>query len=153
MTRLWVIRRLRKLGLDDNFQYDVYIKEIRSVLEYCVPVWNGNLTETNSYKIEQVQKRVFKIILNQKYTTYEEACNKFNTCSLKERREALCLKFARKEVKKSHSMFTRFTPKFSSRSSTKMTVNEIFCCTEHYFNSGIPYLARLLNKHGTQTSK
>ena len=43
--RIWSIRRLKNLGLDNDFILDVYNKEIRSVLEFAAPVWNGALTE------------------------------------------------------------------------------------------------------------
>ena len=148
MTRIWIIRRLRKLSLDDSFLYDLFIKEIRSVLGYGAPIWNGNLSETNSDKIEQIQKRVLKIILSHRYTSYEDACEHFGTVTLKQRREILCIRFARKDFKKDASIFRKFQPKFTSRSSGKKVVEEIFCYTDHYFNSSIPYLARLLNKHG-----
>ena len=39
--RIWSIRRLKNLGLDNDFILDVYNKEIRSVLEFAAPVWNG----------------------------------------------------------------------------------------------------------------
>ena len=48
---MWTIRKLYKLGVNQKFIIDVYIKEIRSILEYNVPVWNGNLTMKESEKI------------------------------------------------------------------------------------------------------
>ena len=50
--RLWILRKLDKLGLSKDFILDVYTKEIRSLLEYGVPVWNGALTLADSLKIE-----------------------------------------------------------------------------------------------------
>ena len=63
MSRIWTIRRLKNLGFPEDFILDVYQKEIQSVLEYAVPVWNGALTEFDSREIEKVQKRILKILL------------------------------------------------------------------------------------------
>ena len=74
MGRVWILRRMKNLGLTNDVIYDVYIKEIRSILEFGVPVWNGGLSEENSNDIEKVQKIVFKILLMNKYSRYEDAC-------------------------------------------------------------------------------
>ena len=43
--KLWMIRRLILNGASLVDLTDVYIKQVRSVLEYGVPVWNSNLTK------------------------------------------------------------------------------------------------------------
>ena len=42
--KLWFLRRLKTLGAEDNDLKDVYIKQIRSILEYAAPVWHSSLT-------------------------------------------------------------------------------------------------------------
>ena len=54
MSRLWTLRRMKNLGLPNSIILDVYIKEIRSILEFGVPVWNGALTSQDSLKIESI---------------------------------------------------------------------------------------------------
>ena len=76
MKRIWTLRRLRKLGFSDSFIIDVYTKEIRSILEYAVPIWHGALTVKDSDKIERVQKIVLKFLLRHNYSSYTEACKK-----------------------------------------------------------------------------
>ena len=39
MKRMWTLRRMKSLNLDENLILDTYIKEIRSILELAVPVW------------------------------------------------------------------------------------------------------------------
>ena len=63
MKRLWTLRKLQKCGLSQQFILEVYKKEIRSILEYNVPVWNGGLTQKDSQKIEKIQKIVLKMLL------------------------------------------------------------------------------------------
>ena len=42
--RLWILRRLKHMGATDLDMVDMYIKQIRSILELAVPVWQGALT-------------------------------------------------------------------------------------------------------------
>ena len=99
--KLWMLRRLLKLKLSHLELFDVYIKEVRSILELAVPVWHSGLTIKQSNQIESIQKIAFKMILQ------NEACEKFSTISLKERRIKLCLKFAKKIFKSDFNMFTK----------------------------------------------
>ena len=39
-AKLWVLRRLKKLGARDTDLVDVYCKQIRTILEFASPVWN-----------------------------------------------------------------------------------------------------------------
>ena len=41
--KLWIIRRLKKFKLNTNQLVDVYKKEVRSILEYAVPVWHSGI--------------------------------------------------------------------------------------------------------------
>ena len=43
--RMWVIRRLKRLGASTADLKEVYIKQIRSVLEFSVSVWRPGLTK------------------------------------------------------------------------------------------------------------
>ena len=36
--RLWILRRLRSLGAKSNSLLDVYVKQVRSILEFGAPV-------------------------------------------------------------------------------------------------------------------
>ena len=49
--------------------YDVYTKEVRSMVELAVPVWHPGLTKNQSDDIERIQKVSFKIILQNQYST------------------------------------------------------------------------------------
>ena len=96
--RLWILRRLMKYHLTTAQLFDVYQKEIRSILELGVPVWHSSLSKALTRKIENVQKLAFKIILKNEYLNYESACIQLGTQSLKERRTMICNKFALKNI-------------------------------------------------------
>ena len=53
--KLWIRSRLDKLGLSKERLFDVYSKEIRSILELAVPVWHSGLTTMQSNNIERIQ--------------------------------------------------------------------------------------------------
>ena len=71
--KLWLLRRMKSLDLSIRQMLDIYCKEIRSILEMCVPVWHPGLTKKQTVNIEHIQKITFQIILTQNYVNYENA--------------------------------------------------------------------------------
>ena len=51
-SRIWMLRRLSKLGANQTEMLDVYYKQIRCVLELAVAVWTPGLTLEETYQIE-----------------------------------------------------------------------------------------------------
>ena len=45
LRRIWTLRRMKKLGLSNEVIFYVYIEEIRSILEFGCPVWNGGISK------------------------------------------------------------------------------------------------------------
>ena len=58
----------------------------------------GTVILNNEIDLERVQKSALKVILKDKYGDYKSALRKLNIESLFDRRELLCLKFAKKKV-------------------------------------------------------
>ena len=114
--------------------------------KYLFQIWVlvSSLTELNFVHV--------KIILGKGNLSYKISCEILKTEELKSRREQICLKFARKEFAKQESMFTKFTPKFASRSASNTLVQEVSCNTDRYFHSSVPYLSRLLNYHSKSSA-
>ena len=146
MKRIWILRRLRKLGFGDDFIIDVYKKEIRTVLEYAVQVWNGALTRKDSDKIERVQKIVIKFLLRQKYQSYTDACEYLQLEKLSTRRDQLCLKFVQKEYKNSTNFFKIIKNQNRRLVSKKKFVHEPKTRTKRHYSSPYVYLSRLFNE-------
>ena len=69
---------------------------IRSVLETNCPVFHSMLTLENKEDIERLQKIVLKILLDEKYTSYENACQLMQVETLETRRTNMFLAFASK---------------------------------------------------------
>ena len=143
--KLWILRRMIHLGLSDYLLYDVYCKEIRSLLEYGVPVWHPGLTQKDSNLIERIQKVAFKIILGDRYLNYDFSCLFFKTTTLANRREKLCKSFATKNLKSENSFFSLVNKNVNTRSKAR-NVKEFRCRTTRYKNSSLPYMAKLLNQ-------
>ena len=62
--KLWFLRRLRVLGANEDDLIDVYMKQIRSILEFAVPVWHSSLTGEDRADIERVQNVPCKLFLD-----------------------------------------------------------------------------------------
>ena len=91
-----ILHRLNEYDVPIEDLVLIYILYIRSVLEQSAVVWHSSLTEDNRNDLERVQKTALKVILKNKYHTYEYALQKTNLEALETRRESLCLNFARK---------------------------------------------------------
>ena len=95
-----MLRRLKNLGAKEEELLDVYTKQIRSVLEMAVPVWEPGLTKKEKKQLERVQKSAFSIILAPNYESYDIALNTLNMDTLSSRREVIFLNFAKKALRK-----------------------------------------------------
>ena len=148
MSKLWTLRRLMKLGFDDEFIVEVYTKEIRPILEFGVPVWNGALSNKNSDKIENIQKIIARMVFKGDYSSYSKSCDTLKLEKLHQRRQILCLNFARKEYKKPDGGIFKKKVTRSKRIQHNFLVEEPKARTSSYTKSCLSYLSKLLNTHG-----
>ena len=146
--RMELLRKVSTFGASWEQLKKIYILYIRSLLEQSCTVWHSGLTAENSEDLERIQKCALKIILQEAYKSYENALMMLDLENLDERRERLCLQFAKKCLgngkmkdlfppnQKTHPMLTRF--------------NEIYevnnAHTGRLQNSPIIYMQKLLNK-------
>ena len=146
-ARMELLRKVASFGTNIEEKKNIYILYIRSILEHSYVVWNNSLTSENAKDIERIQKAAVKIILGKQYKNYEEALEKIDLQPLDERRDELCLKFAKKCLKsdkmktifplneKSHDMDLRKTEKYFVKHAN----------TERMKKSAIPFMQNLLN--------
>ena len=85
--RLHILRILKRGGVPPANLLKVYFVLIRSVLEYCCPVWHYALPVKLSDSIEQVQQRALRIIFPA--MNYQEALATTGCVSLHTRRMGL----------------------------------------------------------------
>ena len=141
--KLWMLRRLKKLGASKEILVDLYNKQIRSVLEYASPVWNPGLSKADVQDLERIQKAAFSIIFSNQ--NYQDTLKIHKQKSLEERRLHLSKKFADKAAK--HAVFSSW---FREKSVTISTRNkskyvEVPFRTMKMKNSPIPAMTSILN--------
>ena len=148
---MWILRRLKKLGAEEQELIDTYIQQIRSITEMACPVWNAGITQQESRSLEKIQKTALAIIREDSHTGYHDALIHFGIETLKDGRERLSLKFAIKAYSnpKFSSWFPVNTPLVSTRSE-KIPLKAIVTRTRWYKKSPIPNLTDLLNCHSYQ---
>ena len=146
--RLWAISRLKSANVNNDDILHFFNVKIRSVLEYAAPVFTSMLTVENTGDIERIQKIAFKVILNENYSSYTQACDILNSKSLESRRKDLSLTFALKSLKsKNHSHFFKQRTCMIYKLRKIKAFEEPLCHSERYKSSPVPYLTRLLNEY------
>ena len=113
-------------------------------MKIAVPVWHSGLTNNQTAGIESIQKVTTQIILQENYSGYAFACEKFGTQTLEERRIKLCYKFATKNLRSDNSFFTRLSTTVETRNKSDI-VREFKCNFGRFQDSSLPYLAKLIN--------
>ena len=80
-----MVKRLKNRGANLKDLVEIYTKQVRSVLEFGVPVWNSKQTKEEIIDIELIQKSFLHIALQNCYLDYENALFKSNLEVLEER--------------------------------------------------------------------
>ena len=147
MSKMWLLRRMKSTNIEPEIILDYYIKEIRIIAEHGVAIWNSGLTVSQVQTLEKIQKVALKIIMGDRYTTYEKARINFGLKLLSERREDLCINYALKLFKSKYcsTFFTPATQNVATRN--KNLVVEPFCNTKKCYLAPHSYLARLVNQN------
>ena len=146
--QIWMLRNLKRFGANKGHLVEVYIQQVRSIVEQDFPVWNPGLNQHECQTLERVQRTAVAILRGEVHTSYREALNNLNLETLKIRREKLCLKFAKKANKhpKFKNWFCLNKNSIKTR-SPKLPLKEIKTRTKRYRKSPLPYMTNMLNKH------
>ena len=155
-ARLWMLRRLKKLGATQSEMIDVYYKQIRCILELAVAVWTPGLTKAEGYQIERVQKCALHVIMGDNYQSYDHAAEFLEVDKLSDRRSKLCLNFARRL--ENHPKYSTWfhpaeelLPPYIKTRSEKTLVQSKYtpvpCRTDRFSRSPLPFLTELLNSY------
>ena len=104
-SKLWLLRRLKKYDLEEEILKDFYIKEIRSLVEFAVPVWSSGINLQQSKAIEKIQKFSLAIIFNNWTWPYFVKCTLLNLEPLFIRRNQIALSFGQRMAKSQRHLF------------------------------------------------
>ena len=118
-----------------------------AILEQSCVIWDSGLTKENEIDLERTQKTFCKLVLEEKYQTYEQALDNLGLESLKSRRKHLTLSFAKRSLGDGllRDLFPKRVkpPNMKTRKSEPFKVNH--ANTEQYRNSPILTMQRMLN--------
>ena len=147
MKKMWLLRRMANLNLEPECIIEYYIKEVRILAEHGVPIWNSGLTGEDINTLERIQKIALKIILREKYVSYEEALKFFGLQTMVDRRHQLCTNYAIKLYKSKHcTTFFHTSTKVVNTRQYEL-VKEDTCNTVKCYNAPHNYLSRLVNSN------
>ena len=117
-------------GASNSDLLDIFTKQIQSIAEFAVPVWNSSLTGEEIADIERLHKTALHIILGDDYKNF-----------------GICLKFAKKAEK--NSKFSTWF-KSNTRKNTRCKQSKysnVFCKKIRFEKSPISYMTNLLNQY------
>ena len=146
--RLYMLRRLRSLGMTCEELVYIYKTFILPKFTYASPCWSNSLTDTQLLKLERVQKRAMKIIYNTNYTTYDQALLDANLLPLKDQYLLSLTNFGKSHLK--DPRHRHFIPpdapinRYNTRHNN--TIVPTRPRTLHYQTSTIPSIISILNK-------
>ena len=130
--RLHVLRVLKRGGAPHSDLVRIYSSLIRSVLQYCCPVWYSSLPVHLSDRIERVQKQALRIAYPVLW--YHEALLTSGFIELRLRKDDLCSKTIDK-IKKPESRLNHLMHSTRARAHGR----SIFKCrTERFKKSILP---------------
>ena len=153
-SRLWILRRLKGLGATKEELLDVYQKQVRSILELAVPVWQSGITKQERNQIERVQECALSIILGDQYFHYKQALELLDCENLEVRRLKICENFVKKAVK--NPKFKHWFRKYGDTASKirkRKVKNQKYNAslhipyrTDRYRDSPLPFMTEILNR-------
>jgi hypothetical protein len=145
--KLWLLRRMKQLGVDEATITTYWKSEGRCHLEYGVPVWNGGITKGQQRDLLRVQRKAVAAITGSGREEYTASCLRLGLePDLGLRRLRLCRTFARRTAKNSRhkDLFTRLENPRQTRGGRKEW-REPPCRTRRHLRSARPHLTRILN--------
>ena len=141
--RLYLLRQLKRAGIDILDLVNIYYSCIRSTLEYACQVFHSSLPKFLSEEIERIQKRAMRIIFPG--ISYSSALAESGLLSLHERREFLSNKlFNDIVISSKHKLKSLLPPKsscYTEHLRTRRTFELPEIHTNRFRNSFIMYYA------------
>ena len=143
-----MLRAASKFTSDKYVLKQIYYSRIRCKLEQSAAVWSSSLTKKNSDDLERVQKSAVRIILGKPYESYSQTLKELDIMRLSERRELICLKFAKNSLKLNN--FKKLFPEHKNLHDMKTRKQEKYSVSKsngkRYAVSSIPSMQKMLNR-------
>ena len=94
--RMLILKKLYSFHVPIDDLINIYCLYVRSVTEQSSVVWGSSKIQGQEFDLKRVQKVALRIIIDERYVTYQDALQLTGLKSLKERRNCLSLNFAKK---------------------------------------------------------
>ena len=147
--KIWLLRRMRQLGIDQLTIASYWKLEGMCHLEYCSPVYTGALTKLQQKDLARVHRRAVAATTGRhtRGEEFAEICKRLGLVDdLSKRRLRLAEKFAKRtaEISRHQDIFERLDNPHNTRGGGKVW-RDPPCRTRRHRLSARPYLTRLLN--------
>ena len=146
--RMVMLRAASKFTSDKAVLKQIYYSRVRCKLEQSAAVWSSSLTQKNIKDLERVQKSAVRIIIGKSYESYTETLKELDMKRLSERRDLICLKFAKTSLRLDN--FKKLFPMQKNIHDMETRQNERYHVVRSYGKryavSAIPSMQKLLNK-------
>ena len=145
--KIWLLRRMKQLGIDEQTITQYWKSEGLVHLEFCAPVWSGGISIQQARALSRVHRRAVAAICGGGREEYEASCRRLGLeADLHKRRLRLCRTFARRTAENSRhqDLFTKMDNPHLTRGGGKVW-REPPCRTRRHLQSARPFLTRLLN--------
>ena len=146
-SKIWLLRRLRIFIDETEILTDFYVKEIRSILEYAIPVWYSSITLEQSKYLEKIQQYSVSIILNNWSLSYKVKCTLLSIEPLYLRRRQIALNFSKRTAAnpRHKDLFKIKTSAHNTRGNG-IYYEEVSSRSDRHFKSPLVSLTRDMNK-------
>ena len=137
--KIWVMRRMKNLGLDEKTISGFWKAEGRVHLEAASVVWGSSLTVHQAQHLQRVEHRAVAAF-SEKMEDPKISCQRLELEPLDVRRQKLALKFAKRTIKKSRHghIFTKLDNPHEKRGNVKREWREPVCRTRcHLWSASV----------------
>ena len=144
-----LLRKAAMFGASIPDMKTIYLVFVRQCLEQSAVVWHSSITQEQSNDLERCQKNALRIFFGYSYLNYKNALQKVNLATLKERRNVLCLKFAKQCLENPcMTEYFQLNEKDHAMKTRNCEVFKVFPAhTERLNRSPILYLQKILNEN------
>lgn len=149
--KMFIIRKLKGIGLPTCVPVNVYSSHIRSILEYCCLLWGFNLSQKMSEQLNSIERRALFTILghNVSRTKHVGVCEKLGILPLEKRRDVILQRFEAKLLSSDRFKFWLEPYVIKRQEGFRYNKNRnnfrlVACKHERYKRSTIPMLVNFL---------
>ena len=144
---IWVLRRMKSLGVDRRTLVHYWKLEGRVHLEMACPVWHSSLTVAQSRSLERSHRVAMAAIEGHWASSLTDQLAELGLERLSARRDSLCARFAVATATKSRhkDIFTPAQTNSLRPGKHSLKYRQPWARTVAYRKSAVPYMTRILN--------